>query len=54
MKNTRTATKWLTGLAVVGALFLSTAAPAQAKTDDTGWDVSKPTNQRIVSDTGWD
>jgi hypothetical protein len=54
MKNSRTAAKWLAGLAVVGALFISTSAPAQAKNDDTGWDLRSPTTQRIVDDTGWD
>jgi hypothetical protein len=52
MKSNRTAAKWLAGAAIASALFVSLATPAQARTDDTGWDIQPPS--RVLSDTGWD
>jgi hypothetical protein len=52
MNKTRTAAKYIAGLAVVGTLFISVlSAPAQAK--NVGWDTVTPSPTKI-GDSGWD
>ena len=57
MKENRTAMRWLAGATVVGALFIGSVAPAQAR--DTGWNGTvAPANHHPVTkpsfrDTGW-
>jgi hypothetical protein len=47
MNKTRTAAKWFAGMAVVTALFASTAGPALAA--DSGWNGTVASNR----DSGW-